>query len=133
MAEDAEFSAEGAPPARPHDPGAELRAAEALEAALAREKETGQLNPSPELRDLDEGARAILEGMLEDIHRLRRHMEALGSLPVEGDVLGHQLSGRHLVEELAVVGQQLVESGIHGAIGGEVVIATHCRHPLAER
>ncbi len=88
MAEDAEFSAEGAPPARPHDPGAELRAAEALEAALAREKETGQLNPSPELRDLDEGARAILEGMLEDIHRLRRHMEALGSLPVEGDVLG---------------------------------------------
>ena len=87
MAEDVDFSAAGAP-ARPPDPGAELRAAQALEAVLAREKETGQLDPGPELRNLDEGARAILEGMLEDIHRLRRHREALGPLPSKGDLLG---------------------------------------------
>ena len=88
MAEDADFSADAAPPTRPPDPGAELRAAQALEAVLAREKETGQLDPGPELRDLDEGDRAILEEMLEDIHRLRRHRAALGPLPAEGDLLG---------------------------------------------
>ena len=88
MAEDADFSADAAPPTRPPAPGAELRAAQALEAVLAREKETGQLDPLPELRDLDEGSRAILEEMLEDIHRLRRHREALGPLPSKGDLLG---------------------------------------------
>jgi serine/threonine protein kinase/tetratricopeptide (TPR) repeat protein len=85
MAEDADFSANTD---SSHDPRVELRAAQALEAALAREKATGQLDPSPELRDLDEAPRAVLEEMLEDIHRLRRHREALGRLPAEGDLLG---------------------------------------------
>ncbi len=64
------------------------RAAAALDAILKLEQETGQLGPAEELRRLDPEARKLLEEMLEDVHRLRRHREALGALPTAGALLG---------------------------------------------
>ena len=64
------------------------RAAAALDAILKLEQETGQLEPGEELRRLDPEAQKLLEEMLEDVHRLRRHREALGALPTAGALLG---------------------------------------------
>ena len=64
------------------------RAAEALDSALERERQTGTLDPSEELRSLDATAAEELVEMLEDVHRLRRHRDAMGAAPTEGDLLG---------------------------------------------
>ncbi|MBL6756198.1 MAG: hypothetical protein ISQ11_07300 [Planctomycetes bacterium] len=70
------------------DPGLIQRASEALESILDLEKETGRLEPGEVLRRLDPATQREVEGMLEDIHRLRRHRGAIGTLPAKGDLLG---------------------------------------------
>ncbi len=75
-------------PAPPESAAALDRAAEALDSALARERATGTLDPSEELKGLDAAAAEVLIEMLEDVHRLRRHRDAMGAAPTEGDLLG---------------------------------------------
>ena len=96
MSRDLDPSAPPDDAAPPGDPGAIQRASLALESILAKESQTGQLDPVAALRQLDPAARGELEAMLEDLHRLRRHRDSLGSIPSQGDLLGRY----RLLEEI---------------------------------
>lgn len=133
---------------------ADQRAAAALDAILKLEQETGQLKPGVELRRLDPEARKLLEEMLEDVHRLRRHRQALGALPTAGALLGRyrlvevigrgststvwraldesiqrQVAVKVLLPELGLSERQLTrfkrESTIAGRIAHPAVLALH--------
>lgn len=110
-------------------PGVE-EASQALGRILEREQETGALDPSAELDSVTPEARAVLEGMLEDIHRIRSHRATIGAPPVSGDSIGRY----KLLELLGRGSSSTVWRARDPHVGRFVAVKIlHPEHGLSER
>ena len=124
------MSAEGE---RDHDEGQRPEVAEAAEIlgrVLEREQQSGVLDATAELESLAPDTRAILEGMLEDVRRIRSHRASIGAPPAAGDTIGRY----KLLELLGRGSSSTVWRARDSHVGRFVAVKVlHPEHGLSER